>query len=422
MEYATGNLGDYVFPPPEYLLPNYVPYDPYYDLPTLPNPSATLNDAPGAPDSSDDVSTPPAALNDTSTPSVSQPAASRKRAGSDSVVSSTPVKRRPGRPRGSKSKANTAATKKGGKAASKSSTANTDNQENIPPEPIDILDSEDEMNVTADGKIKRWTPEERTQAYEFILGADENGNKRFGQLQKNPSHVYKRTSEMVFEGVRSPDSVKSMYVRSLETFGWIRVFNSFTGNGAGDADCDGDPMAILKARLTDVRGAGLAIGSLKPATIAQWEEKGWYDLFQYRYGGSSKITRKVARNSASALSDREEEVSSEEADTKDVKPAGRVPKTPVSTVSEPKHTPASGFRKQVGSSLNSLGEFMKVKLVSEEKKAGVLDAKLKLEREKFEVDKMRGKVEMAHQVLNSAGASDEVRNAANAFLLGLFST
>jgi hypothetical protein len=43
-------------------------------------------------------------------------------------------------------------------------------------------------------------------------------------------------------------------------------------------------------------------------------------------------------------------------------------KTPATTVSEPKHTPLSGFCKQVNSLLSGLGELMKIKVAAEEKK------------------------------------------------------
>lgn len=86
----------------------------------------------------------------------------------------------------------------------------------------------------------------------------------------------------LFEGARSADSVKSMYMRSLETFAWIRAFNNFTGNGGGDPDSD-DPEAVLKSKIAAARGAGLHLGALKPATITEWERNGWFDLFNGRY-------------------------------------------------------------------------------------------------------------------------------------------
>ena len=98
-----------------------------------------------------------------------------------------------------------------------------------------------------------------------------------------------------------------------------------------------------------------------------------------------------------------------------------VPKMPAATVSEPKHAPSSTFQKQVTNLFGNLGELMKMKMAAEEKKASVADARLILEREKLEMDKTRGKVEMAQTVLTMPRASDQVKEAANAFLLALFS-
>jgi len=204
----------------------------------------------------------------------------------------------------------------------------------------------------------------------------------------------------------------------------MRAFDGFTGNGGGDADSD-DPTAILKSKLGAARKASLPIGSLKPATIMEWEKNGWSDLFNNRFGASAKVSREVVRNSATAISDLDDD----SGDDSDVnihpelcKPVPRAPQTPAATVSEPKHTPSSTFRKQVTSSFGNLGELMKMKMVAEEKKASVLDARLNLEREKLEMDKAKGKVEMAHTVLSTPGASDQVKEAANAWLLTLFSS
>ncbi|KAK7016089.1 hypothetical protein R3P38DRAFT_2786465 [Favolaschia claudopus] len=304
-------------PPPQGSEPAFLPN---YGVPTQPNPSAAVNNVASAPSPEPEAE--------------AEALGSRKRAGSDSVVPDAPVKRGRG--------------------------------QNIPPAAIDVLDSEDEMNAAADGKTRHWAPDERSEAYQFILGIDEN-ERLCGATQPLHRHVEPgrsdkprplslvqgrnnfEVSELVFNGERTPSSVKSMFARSVETFGWIRI----------------------------------------------------------RY---QKVARKTARNSASALSDCEEDASDDDSDRKDrkdSKPAAQVPNTPASTV---------------GASLGNIGDFMKVKLEAEEKKADVLEAKLKLEREKFENDKIRGKVDMANHVLNSTGASEQVKDAANAFLLQLFST
>ncbi|KAJ6486656.1 hypothetical protein C8R45DRAFT_1097951 [Mycena sanguinolenta] len=357
------------------------------------------------------------------------PVPTRKRVGSD-VVAPDPPKRGRGRPRkettapSDQAKKSKPAPKPKAPKGAKSAEVQT-NQENTPPT-IDLADSDDdEIEKTEDGKTRHWTPEEKTRVFSFILGPDEEGDKRFEQHKVNPGHVYKKASEL-FNGTRSPGSVKSMYVRSLDTFVWMRAFNSFTGNGGGDADSN-DPAAILKGRMKAARSAGLHLGTLKPATILEWEKKGWWDLFNDRLGTSAKVTRPVVRNSAMALSDSDNDSSGDEGSDANIdpalrKPAPTLPKTPAATVSEAKHTPSSAFQKKVNSSFGGLGEFMKLKAAAEEKKVSVLDARLALEREKLEIDKTKGKFDMAERVLGMPNVDAEVKQAANAFILSYFTS
>ncbi|KAJ7928399.1 hypothetical protein B0H13DRAFT_1860592 [Mycena leptocephala] len=137
----------------------------------------------------------------------------------------------------------------------------------------------------------------------------------------------------------------------------------------------------------------------------------------------AKVARPVSRSSASALSDLDNDMS-EDNDSSDAninpdlhKAALRVPKK---TVSEPKHAPSSAFREQVNGSFNGLGEFMKIKVAAEEKKASMLDAKLALDRERLEMDKAKGKIDMAERVLAIPSASNEVKERVNAYLLDYF--
>ncbi|KAJ7126592.1 hypothetical protein C8R43DRAFT_1134917 [Mycena crocata] len=363
----------------------------------------------------------------------------RKRASSDSSVDVPAVEEllpRRGRPRGSKNKAKTPTTTKA-KAPKPKPTAKPAKKkskkadQNTAPVAIELSDSDDDTEKTKDGKVRHWTADERTLFYQFLLAFDEEGEKRFEQHKKNPGHVYKRASELVFKGSRSAPSIKSMYTRSIDTFTWMLAFDSFTGNGGGDPDSD-DPTAIQK-RLTAARKAGLNLGSLKPATITEWDDNGWYDLFNDRLGTSAKISREVVRNSASALSDAEDNLDDYGADSDaNINPVllaqsrtaashPAPPKTPAATVTEPKHTPSSAYRKQTSNSFGAIGDFMKMKMVSEEKRTHALDAKLQLEQEKLELDKAKVKVDMARNVFQMEGASDQVKDAANAYLLSIFS-
>jgi hypothetical protein len=151
-------------------------------------------------------------------------------------------------------------------------------------------------------------------------------------------------------------------------------------------------------------------------------------------GASAKVSRPVVRNSASALSDIEDN----DDQTNDIDPVllaedHNAPKTPApakipaAVVSEPKFTPASKFRAQAANSFGNISELVKIKMASEEKKAMAMEeklnldkAKLELEKKRVELDTQRGKVDMARTVLEMDGAAPEVKNAANAFLLALF--
>lgn len=154
---------------------------------------------------------------------------------------------------------------------------------------------------------------------------------------------------------------------------------------------------------------------------------------------NAKVSRTVVRSSASALSDMEDDLNDSTSDNID--PALLAddvatpppPKTlatvknPAAIVSEPKFTPASKFRAQASSSIGNMGEFMKLKMVSEEKKANAMERKLDLDTAKFELEKKRAKVdtqqakvEMARTVFQMDGVDPQVRKAANEYLLTLF--
>ncbi|KAJ7330890.1 hypothetical protein DFH08DRAFT_940180 [Mycena albidolilacea] len=367
----------------------------------------------------------------------------------DSTAPSSPPPKRPrGRPRGSTNRASgistapkaTKASKP--KAAPKSKTrpaaAPTSpeaSKENIPPvvapnlpPPVYELSDDDDDDVKGDGG-KRWPDPERGRFFDFLLADTPEGDKRFKQHQTNPGHVYSRASTILYNSLRSAASIKAMYGRAIDTFTWMSAFNDFTGNGGGDADYD-DPEAILKSKLKAACASGQHLGSLKPATITEREDRGWYELFWSRLGTSSKVARTVVRSSASALSDLDNDSDIEHSSDANIDPALREQSrtTPASQVSEPKHVPSSSLRKQANVSFSSMGDLVKMKMKSEENKANALEAKLAIEREKLdlekarvELDKAKGKVEMARMVLEMNGVDDEVKGAANEFLKTLFS-
>lgn len=147
------------------------------------------------------------------------------------------------------------------------------------------------------------------------------------------------------------------------------------------------------------------------------------------------------RNSASALSDLEEGINDGHTSDDTLDPSLRgegdvsiaPPKATVSTrnpasvVSEPKHVPSSKFRMQANNTFGNMSEYMKIKMESEEKKVKAMEvrldldqAKLALEKQKVEADLQRTKIEMARQVFAMEGASEQVKDAANTYLLSLF--
>ncbi|KAJ7513154.1 hypothetical protein B0H11DRAFT_2213683 [Mycena galericulata] len=302
-----------------------------------------------------------------------------------------------GRPRGSGSKKTSSPRRKRVKTTHADTFAEQEKENlhvNITPQTIDVTsDSEDETTS------KRWPVADRDKFFRFLLDLNEEGDKRFEQHKTNPGHVYK------------------------VTFEWMVAFDAFTGNGGGDPDSD-DPTAVLKVKLTAARAAGLAIGSLTPATIIEWDKNGWRTLFDDRLGNSAKVTRPVVRSSVAPLSDVEDF-----ADDSDIDPELKdttnsmtpTPKTPAATVSEPKYvTPASKFRAQAAQSLGNIGEYLKAKMAADEKKTHAFEAKLELDEKRFELDRQKAKVEMARTVCAMDVVSADVKDAANSFLRDYF--
>ncbi|KAJ7743694.1 hypothetical protein DFH07DRAFT_979441 [Mycena maculata] len=413
---------------PTYVLPPYIPPHHFY-------PDATTASGPGY-GTLPPPSAPFGAPNPTPTASPTPPGAPIR--WSQSPVS-TPVKRGHGRPTGlglktaakkcaanNSAKVAAAKTKARPKAPAKKTktTASQAQKENNAltgaNEPINISDSENEEDESGH---RRWADGDENKFYNFILGLDVEGECHFTQHQKNPNHVYKRASELLFDGKCSPKLIKGLWTRSMDTFTWMVAFEGFTGNGGGDPDSD-DPTAILKSHLDGARKAGLVVSSLRPDIIKTWNDNGWWDLFNDHLGSSAKVSREIVRNSALALSDVEDHENSDDCinpvllaeshagQTTTVLQTPRPRKNPATIVSESKHMPANHFRSQSTSSFGNIGEYVKIKLVSEEK--------LHLEQERAKAKVIKGKVEMAEKVLEMNGTTDEVKAAANEFLLGLF--
>lgn len=85
-----------------------------------------------------------------------------------------------------------------------------------------------------------------------------------------PSQV----ASTVFEGRRSPESVRGRYERLRKVFSYILNFESMTGNGGGDPDVD-----ELDDKIENARTAGKDVGTLSGAMLKKWYVEGWYSLF-----------------------------------------------------------------------------------------------------------------------------------------------
>ncbi|KAK6996219.1 hypothetical protein R3P38DRAFT_2799949 [Favolaschia claudopus] len=127
---------------------------------------------------------------------------SRKRAGSDTAIAKA---REPKRSRSTKPKSATAASK----PKPKSRTKPAAEKENLPV--FVVVDSDDEVERKEDGSPRVWTAEEKSLGFLFVLGADDDAQKRFDQMKTNPLHVCKRMSELIFKGRRTPRLCKYMW-------------------------------------------------------------------------------------------------------------------------------------------------------------------------------------------------------------------
>ncbi|KAJ7768620.1 hypothetical protein DFH07DRAFT_807425 [Mycena maculata] len=413
---TTTNVNGYNFPIYYQYTPGPGQY-PGYGYSTLPPPPPPPQPAPTPPPVNGVVG---------STPTSSHPEPSQ----------TIPAKRGRGRPRGS-GRNHTANSRSPRKRRKKANQAVQQEKENQPapaltpvlppappPAPIPALDVTDHtidlaISDSEDAPSKRWPVTDRDKLFRFILGQDAEGDKRFEQHKKNPGHVYDVASKNLFKGKRTVDAIRGQWQRAVKLYGWMVAFDKFTGNGGGDPDTD-DPSAVLKGKLAGARTAGLAIGSLTPATILEWEHNDWRDLLDQRFGDSAKVIRPVVRGSAAALSDVED---FDDMSDDGIDPALKemVSKGPAATVSEPKHVaPASKFRAQAAQSFGNIGEYLKVKVVADEKKAKALEAKLELDEKRFELERQRAKVTLAKDVCEANGMSEEVKNAANSYLLAFF--
>ncbi|KAJ7754665.1 hypothetical protein DFH07DRAFT_1029118 [Mycena maculata] len=117
---------------------------------------------------------------------------------------------------------------------------------------------------------KHWPVTDRDKLFKFILGQDAEGDKRSEQHKKNPGHIYDVALKNLFKGKHTVDVIRSQWQCTVKLYGRMVVFAKFTGNGGVDPNTD-DPSAVLKGKLGGAHTARLAIGSLIPVTILEWD-------------------------------------------------------------------------------------------------------------------------------------------------------
>ncbi|KAI6011134.1 hypothetical protein EDC04DRAFT_2610023 [Pisolithus marmoratus] len=122
----------------------------------------------------------------------------------------------------------------------------------------------------------KWSNEETWSLLDALLGPD---STVYDLLMTYPKAAFKKVAEKTFDGHRTFESVKGRYERLRKVFTQILTYESFTGNGDGDADTEDFDGRIEKARQ-----AGKAVGDLNGTVLKVWYEKGWYTLFNNRLG------------------------------------------------------------------------------------------------------------------------------------------
>lgn len=92
--------------------------------------------------------------------------------------------------------------------------------------------------------------------------------------------TFTQAANSLFEQKYNTSAVKGQYERSLKVYKFIVAFEDFTG-GAGDGDEDAQD---LKSQIEASRLGGCDVGNLSPAVLELWYKKGWYKLFNDRFG------------------------------------------------------------------------------------------------------------------------------------------
>ncbi|KAJ7586608.1 hypothetical protein C8J56DRAFT_891485 [Mycena floridula] len=260
-----------------------------------------------------------------------------------------------------------------------------------------ITISDDE--VLSDNSPKRqWTDEQRSALFVKVLGAD--SDDQFERLQKNSTRVFN----------------KGVFERAFTMYTAIKSYESFTG-GAGDgnlnADTD-DPDATFNTRLDAARLAGRFVGPLTARAYKIWMDKGCFCK-------SGKVARTYALSSNGYASEDDFAQSDSslpatltvksdklKSTVKSDKLKSVCKASAAATVSEPKHTPAKGFKQE--SSMSGLQDLMALKSQSER-------LKLEMLKEQRKINADAQKIELAKSIMNMPNADPELLEQAKRTLM-----
>ncbi|EPQ53225.1 hypothetical protein GLOTRDRAFT_122447 [Gloeophyllum trabeum ATCC 11539] len=303
---------------------------------------------------------------------------------------------------------------------------------------------------------RNYSDEETTRLLHAVLSPD----GCFDLVQRNPARAFKKISEETFKFKRSDESIRGRYGRLRAIYKEIVEYESFTG-GDGDPDVDPDDTDAVAERIEKAKRDGKDCKKLDAKTVKQWNQNGWYELFNQRLGENPGISREVEHHSGaisdariSSESEDESEVFSgwEASDKEETSSPRQHRPSPSPAPSQPKaRTPAKAqSRKQKGKQKQCQGgvpeprherrksgaasltsEFFQantewLKATNEDSRARLEILRKKEEREEAvqrreesqrEQDKAKDKVELARQLVADGNMPEEVREKARKCLL-----
>ncbi|KAJ4001200.1 hypothetical protein F5050DRAFT_1726080 [Lentinula boryana] len=150
----------------------------------------------------------------------------------------------------------------------------------------------------------RWSAAEQTALFTHIFGSE--SDDIHAKWLKNKDRVYKKYLEANLSVAKrfTVSSVASKITAAITMYSYIREYEEFTGGG-GDADLQSmvpESDEWHKQRLILAKRGGKSIGSLTVKKYHEWKDNGWYDIFEERFGRSSKVDRHIVRDSVAPIS------------------------------------------------------------------------------------------------------------------------